>query len=378
MTGVLAGRYQVINPLGSGGFGQTFLARDRHLPGQPPCVVKQFKPQLNNPDSFDTAKRLFDLEAQILYKLGGHDRIPTLLAHFEQDGEFYLVQEYVEGQPLDRELVPGRRFPEDRVSALLAEILDVLAFVHQNRVIHRDLKPANLIRRGSDGRIVLIDFGAVKDVGAKMADPDGRSNLTVAIGSPGYMPGEQQASRPQFSSDIYAVGLIALQALSGLHPRSLPQTEDGEFCCAALAPQISVAPPLAAVIDRMVRYDYRERYRDAAEALRAFSPLPSSDAPTHNLSEASTVFAPRPQPDRPARSPTAPRAGISPDFKRRCRRSLLQIIGPFADFLIEDVLAERPNLTPEQLVETLVAEIPDRRQAEEFRRDIAGRGEGEQ
>ncbi|MEW6493571.1 MAG: serine/threonine-protein kinase [Cyanobacteriota bacterium] len=300
METTLAGHYQVVEPLGMGGFGQTFLARDNHLPGNPLCVVKQLKPKNNDSTTLATAKRLFNREAEILYRLGNHDQIPRLLAHFEQDNEFYLVQDYIEGQPLDQELANRKKLSETSVIRLLRDTLEVLAFVHQQNVIHRDIKPANLIRRNTDGKIVLIDFGAVKEVRNQVVNPHGQTSLSVAIGSPGYMPSEQQAFRPQFSSDIYAVGMVCLQALTGLSPKKLPQdTERGEFSCALLSEECdriplryrtSISPGLAAILDKMVRYDYRQRYKNASEALRAVEQLFEQEEP--DSEENSTLIAP--------------------------------------------------------------------------------------
>ncbi|HEY9650140.1 MAG TPA: AAA-like domain-containing protein [Coleofasciculaceae cyanobacterium] len=274
MDTILAGHYQIIEHLSGGGFGQTFLAKDTHLPGHPLCVVKQLKPRVSNPDALATAKRLFDREAQTLYKLGNFDQIPRLLAHFEQEGEFYLVQEFIEGQPLNRELAEHRQLTEAAVIAILQDILQVLAFVHQQQVIHRDIKPANLIRRSRDGKIVLIDFGAVKEVGSSIASIHGQMSLTVVVGSPGYMPSEQLAGKPHFSSDIYAVGMVGLQALTGLSPGELPKDyHTGEFSCFLFQDRTPVSPGLSAVLDKMVRYDYRQRYQDATEALQALEEL---------------------------------------------------------------------------------------------------------
>jgi serine/threonine protein kinase len=270
METTLAGHYQVIKPLGMGGFGQTFLAKDTHLPGNPYCVVKQLKPRNTDSATLATAHRLFEREAEILYRLGEHNQIPRLLAHFEQDEQFYLVQEYIDGQPLDQELAVRKRLSETSVMRLLHDILQVLAFVHQQNVIHRDIKPANLIRRHKDGKIILIDFGAVKQVRNASQQTHNQTSQTISIGSPGYMPSEQQASHPHFSSDIYALGMVCLQALTGLSPRKLPQdTLTGEFCCAMVRQQVAISPKLAAILDKMVRYDYRQRYKNATEALQA-------------------------------------------------------------------------------------------------------------
>jgi serine/threonine protein kinase/GTPase SAR1 family protein len=274
MGAVLTGRYHLVRRLGSGGFGQTFLAHDNHLPGQPICVVKQLKPRSSDPRSLEIAKRLFDLEAQTLYRLGTHPQIPQLLAHFEQAGEFYLVQDYVEGMSLNRVLAQRRQLREAEVIALMWGILQVLAFVHQQNVIHRDIKPSNLIWRKSDRKIVLIDFGAVKQVSTHILDRANQTSFTVAIGSPGYMPVEQHSSQPRFSSDIYAVGMLALQALTGISPGELPtDPQTGEFHCALLGDSLTIRPDLAVILNTMVRYDHRQRYQNAADALRSLAQL---------------------------------------------------------------------------------------------------------
>lgn len=271
----LGGRYKLISQLGVGGFGRTFLAEDLHLPGHPRCVIKHLKPQSKNDDTLQMARRCFNVEAQVLYHLGSHNQIPQLLAHFEDGQEFYLAQEFIEGEPLTRELAEGKRWSQGRVVVLIKDVLQVLTFVHQQQVIHRDLKPPNLIRRRHDRKIVLIDFGAVKQVSLPDADPDtGLTNLTISIGTQGYMPNEQLAGKPKFCSDVYAVGVLAVQMLTGIHPRHLAEDTNGEVDWHDQAPQVS--PELAEVLDQMIRYDFRERYVDAAEALAALEALPAS------------------------------------------------------------------------------------------------------
>ena len=219
---VISGRYQINQNLGSGGFGQTFLAEDLQLPDHQKCVVKQLKPATNDVFVLQIASRLFETEAWILHKLGSHDRIPRLLAHFEEDHEFYLVQELIEGYDLTLELMPTDRSVDDypigrmnqaQAIAFLIDVLETLTFVHQQGAIHRDIKPANLMRRHADGKLVLIDFGAVKQVGTTNAIAS-----TVAIGTEGYMPNEQAIGKPRPCSDLYAVGMIAIQGLTGVPP----------------------------------------------------------------------------------------------------------------------------------------------------------------
>jgi len=265
----LASRYKIVKHLGAGGFGQTFLAQDTQLPGKPLCVVKQLKPQSNDPYTLQVARRLFDTEAKILYKLGDYDQIPRLLAHFEENREFYLVQQFIEGEELSQEMTRGQRWSEVQVIALLQDILKTLAFVHQENVIHRDLKPANLIRRRMDGKIVLIDFGAVKEIIPKSTNSVGQSGFTVGIGTLGYMPSEQANGKPKLSSDVYAVGVIAIQALTGLDPGRGQLPEDSKTGEIIWRNYAQVNPKLANVLDKMVRHDFRQRYPSAAEALQA-------------------------------------------------------------------------------------------------------------
>jgi eukaryotic-like serine/threonine-protein kinase len=275
---ILGGRYQIVQQLGSGGFGQTFMAQDLHLPGHPFCALKQLKPQVKGPQDLQAAERLFEKEAQALYQLGNHPQIPRLLAHFEENKKFYLVQELIEGQSLEVELKQKCLWSDAQVTAFLNDLLGTLAFIHEHRVIHRDLKPSNLIRRQSDGRIVVIDFGAVKQVGTQLSAFPSTMSHTITVGTHGYMPNEQLAGRPQFSSDVYAVGMIAVQALTGQHPTAIyPHDQTGELDWHGLAPFSN--PDLVAFLDYLLRYDFRSRYVNAGEALLALQSL-STGHPT--------------------------------------------------------------------------------------------------
>ena len=261
----LRSRYKIIKKLGSGGFGDTYLAIDIDLPGNPHCVVKHLRSQNFDSEVFPVAKNLFEREAEFLYRLGEHDRIPRLYAHFEEEGEFYLVQEFIEGTDLSEEILSGKPWTEEKTIQLLQEILDILVFVHQKNVIHRDIKPANIIRRKLDSKLVLIDFGAVKSVTTLSIDPQGKTNLTVAIGSPGYMPSEQSNGRPKLASDIYAVGMLGIQALTGVNPNELKEDpETGEIIWRDRASQVS--DRFADVLDTMIRDHFSQRYQNASEA----------------------------------------------------------------------------------------------------------------
>lgn len=263
---LLDGRYLVIQVLGAGGFGQTYLAQDTRRPGNPICVVKHLKPASSDPNFLQVARRLFNSEAETLEHLGQHDQIPRLLAYFEEEQEFYLVQEFVDGHTLTTELL-GRRWTEAQVIQMLEEILVIMEFIHSQGVIHRDVKPDNLIRRTSDNKIVLVDFGAVKQVRTQMANTPAVMSATVAVGTPGYMPSEQGRGQPRPNSDIYALGIIGIQALTGLLPLQFQEdAQTGEIIWQHLVP---VSPGLAAILTKMVRYHFKDRYQSATEALQA-------------------------------------------------------------------------------------------------------------
>ncbi|BAY13703.1 serine/threonine-protein kinase [Calothrix sp. NIES-2098] len=262
---ILKNRFQIVKLLARGGSGDTYLAIDLDLPGQPHCVVKHFYPKHPHPAVVPIAKNLFDREAESLYELGNnHNQIPTLFAHFHEDGDFYLVQEFIDGYDLTQEIVRGKPLREEVVFNLLKDILEVLVFVHQHNIIHRDIKPQNIMRRHSDRKIVLIDFGSIKKVGIRGA------TLTISVGTPGYMPSEQAKGKPRLSSDIYAVGMIGIQALTGLMPEQLQEDPDtGEVIWRDKA---QVSDRLADVLDKMVRERHNQRYQSAAEALQALIP----------------------------------------------------------------------------------------------------------
>ncbi|AFY50419.1 hypothetical protein Nos7524_4674 [Nostoc sp. PCC 7524] len=269
----LAGRYEIIKLLGGGGFAVTYLARDNFQPSKPLCVVKQLRPNQTETRVIE----FFEKEAAILERLGKHPQIPQLLAHFNQDQNLYIVQEFIEGQDLSREIFSGKRLSEGYVTKLLQDALEILSFVHQQGVIHRDIKPQNLMRR-QDGKIILIDFGAVKELGTLMINSQGEINSSVVIGTPGYMSYEQYRGKPCFGSDIYALGVMAIQALTGVLPSELEEdSQTGEIIWQN---RVQVSNHLAEVLTKMVRHHFSMRYLNATEALQALisvtAPLPAT------------------------------------------------------------------------------------------------------
>lgn len=292
---VLAGHYKITQALSSGGFGQTFLSEDTHIPGNPVCVVKQLKPLNMSPQGLALAQRLFEQEARILTQLGQEcDQIPNLLAYFTEDEEFYLAQEYIEGKTLDKELLPGAQWTESKVVELLQGVLPILTFIHSKGVIHRDIKPANLIRRQRDGKLVLIDFGAIKAVQEQVtAEIDPTVATGTRIGTQGYAPTEQGRGKPRPNSDLYALGMVGIQALTGRSPSQLDEdSQTGEIVWEHLS---SASSRLKAILSQMTRYHFKDRYQSASEALQAIQQL---NQPAQTV--AATDFIPTPIPTQAA------------------------------------------------------------------------------
>ncbi len=283
---LLAGRYQVLQVLGAGGFGQTYITEDLHLPGQPKCVLKHLRPANTSPELLAVARKLFQKEAETLQQLGSHDQIPRLLAYFEENREFFLVQEYIVGHTLTAELGTNQRWTESAIQRLLREVLTILEFVHGRGVIHRDVKPDNIMRRDADGKLVLIDFGAIKQVRNQQYSQFGEVTKTISIGTPGYMPLEQAGGTPRPSSDLYALGMICVQALTGRHPTELTEDEaTGELQWQHL---VNLSPLLAAFITKITSYHFKDRYVTAHEALQALQQLNSGINPTLSQNTTST------------------------------------------------------------------------------------------
>jgi eukaryotic-like serine/threonine-protein kinase len=280
---LLQSRYYLTEALGQGAFGHTYKAQDRSYRTNPLCVVKHLKP--DNPDRavLQIARNFFTKEADTLERLGRHSNlIPSLLDRFEEGGEFFIVQEWIDGNPLSHEVTIGNKLTQSATIELLKQILEPLVFCHGERVIHRDLKPENIMRRHADGKLVLIDFGAVKQLTRTTLLT--QSQPTISIGTPGFMPGEQFHGRPSYASDVYAVGSIGIFAMTGIHPAQVecdPSTQEIEW-----QDKCNPTDAFAAVLTQMVKRLPIDRFRDASAALAALNSLcnsPSTPYPSSSL-----------------------------------------------------------------------------------------------
>ncbi|MEH1831902.1 MAG: serine/threonine-protein kinase [Nostoc sp.] len=310
---MLDGRYVPMKLLGRGGFGAAFLARDRRIPGMRQCVVKQFQPTGNlTLTQLQQAQLMFEREAEVLAQLGNdHEQIPDLFAFFpvivnslqpgQQDQFFYLVQEYINGQNLEEELVQNGKFSEQQVLEVLQEILKVLKFVHDRGIIHRDIKPSNIMRR-RDGKLFLLDFGAVKQVTNAAL---GSAASSTGIYSMGFAPPEQMAGGQVFpSTDLYALAITLITLLTNQEAVQLFDAYSNQW---KWRTQVSVNPRLADILDKMLLPAANQRFQSAQEVLDALNSQPL--APTQ-LNSPSVTLPPQPpkgsSPVVPRRPPTQP------------------------------------------------------------------------
>lgn len=272
---MLRSRYRVKKILGKGGFGATFLASDVSLPGNPLCVIKQLRPSTTDPNLLQMAGELFEREAETLGRIGNHPQIPSLRNYFQETKQFYLVQDFVQGHNLQQEIKKNGPFSEAGVEQFLSEILPIIDYIHVEGVIHRDIKPANLIRRAQDKKLVLIDFGAVKnkvDAAAAKNTSEHTALTSFAVGTPGFAPPEQMAMRPVYASDVYALGVTCIYLLTGKAPKDLgynPNTGEMEW-----RKEINISDHLASVLEKMLEVSVRHRYQRSEDVLRALELKP--------------------------------------------------------------------------------------------------------
>jgi serine/threonine protein kinase len=292
---ILRNRYRPVKSLGGGGFGKTYLAEDTDKLNEK-CVIKQFAPQVQETAVLQKATELFEQEARRLQQLGEHPQIPTLLAYFQEDSRLYLVQQFIDGQNLLKELQQQGTFSEGKIRDLLQDLLNIIKVVHQQKVIHRDIKPENIIQRG-DGKIVLIDFGASKQLTKTVMTAQG-----TTIGSFGYAPLEQMQDGEAYpASDLYSLGATCFHLLSGIHPWQLWKSQGyGWVRNWRQHLQQGVSKELGQILDKLLQEEYQQRYQSVGEVLQDlnFQPVivtPVSPLPSTIISNSPASISTAPQ-----------------------------------------------------------------------------------
>jgi eukaryotic-like serine/threonine-protein kinase len=271
---LLKDRYRAISFLDSGGMSRNFLAIDTDMPQEKRCVVKQFFPApqvLDDIEAFEKSIELFQREGAQLDRLGADStQIPQLFAYLEQERRFYLIQEFIDGQNLLKELDKNGAYSEVKIRQLLDDLLPILKYVHDSGVIHRDIKPENIMRRNT-GELVLIDFGMSKHLNSTVM-----SRGTTG-GTMGYAPPEQiRAGVAYPASDIYALGATCIHLLTDITPDRLYDFMTNKWIWRQeLATQErEIDEQLAVAIDRMLMNEVQDRHQSIACIIAALASPP--------------------------------------------------------------------------------------------------------
>ena len=286
---ILNHRYRITREIGRGGFGITYLAEDQ-TNANSLCVVKQLNPY--NAE-ISTAKRLFQREAETLKELKTAEQIPDFVEYFEEDSNYYIVQEYILGKTLDTLI--NENWDSESLSRFLWDVLSVLEKLHKNNIIHRDIKPANLIKSDLNSKIVVIDFGAVKQLNISQNNTNSSQENQVLnqptatkIATAEYAPREQKQGKPLLNSDIYALGMTALQLVTKISPIAIKRNNQDNIILDR--PFNNIDPPLLAILNKMVKNDHKKRYQSASEVLKAIDSR-SKEPPTHIIHSSQPKFS---------------------------------------------------------------------------------------
>ncbi|PSN12394.1 hypothetical protein C7293_20355 [filamentous cyanobacterium CCT1] len=367
----IGGRYIVQRVLGQGGFGRSYLVEDSQRFGEA-CVLKEFFPTKKTANNLQKALDLFKREAKTLYQLD-HPQVPKFLACFTQRNRLFIVQEYIDGVPYSQ-LIKQRRqqdsqFSEAEVIQWLMQMLQVLDYLHRLNIVHRDISPDNIMYCRDRNLPVLIDFGLVSDaistlLSGEATSPDEAQPATM-VGKFGYSPPEQiQLGQCFPCSDLYALGVTAIVLLTGRYPRDLIDRDSLEWRWRSY---VSLSPALADILTQLVQQKPKARFQSAAEVVQRLTPLVAAVAPSSPL----VVEPSWGQSVNRSESPTAADPSTvselhDPSFIETCRHELARCIGPMASVIVEEMIDQYPQATPEEFVDILASQLSNGRQATDF------------
>ncbi|WP_341530685.1 serine/threonine-protein kinase [Nostoc sp. UHCC 0302] len=310
---VLQNRYRIIQILGQGGFGRTYLAEDQRRFNEL-CAIKELISTATEASAWEKAQELFGREAATLYQIE-HPQVPKFRERFEQDQRLFLVVDYVAGKTyrtlLSDRLAVGQTFTQAEVLQLLRSLLPVLEHIHSRGIIHRDISPENIILRDSDAKPVLIDFGVVKELATRLLSPDSTRPVTT-VGKLGYSPSEQmQTGQAYPSSDLYALAVTAIVLLTGKEPSELFDEHELTWNWQRWA---RVNPRFALVLNRMLNRLPSDRYQNALDVAQALQAVDQPPIITPEVSNLQTIAVgrspnsvpPSTSPKRRAPAPVVP------------------------------------------------------------------------
>ncbi|MCS6812119.1 MAG: tetratricopeptide repeat protein [Cyanobacteria bacterium] len=291
---ILNNRYRIIDNFSAGMFGQTYLAEDISFPDPRKCIVRRLQIYSKGSEVLKYIHDMLRATLESLSAVNNHDQIPSVLDYFDGEDSFYLVEEYIDGHPLSEELEPHKPLDEPYVIEIMCDALKTLAFMHSHLVIHQCIQPTTLIRRHSDNKLVLTGSGMIRKISGQLLESQTQPYQHLMMHpSTTYIPIEQLNGHPQFSSDIYALGMVAIQALSGLPVNVLSRikhqngTLDEQL---SWQNRVNASPALVRILERMVHPDHMRRYQTANEVLHDLEALATTKLPSESIKSSEDVL----------------------------------------------------------------------------------------
>jgi len=323
----LNGRYQVIEILTAKLWTRTYLAQDLHRPSQPDCVVYHLKTIPIVPNYRIAIRDLFAREASILEQLGTHPQIPSFLDWFEDEHGFYVAQEFVSGRPLSLDLVPEQGWQPEQVLQFLKSVLEPLAWTHRHGSVHGNLKPENLLRL-DNGQIMAIDFSSMGMLQQTLMAAHGLFVPPRTAAQQGYQPLEQLQGLTCAASDVYAVGMIAVQALTGVKPVDFQvDSESVKILWQEHLPESSsrLQQQLIPILETMIQWDLPRRYANAHQVLLALEEVTPVSVPVSSGVAMSPAIAKAAHVERVIELPPVVEPTISRDTAEATDHSVVTI-----------------------------------------------------
>jgi len=264
---IIGDQYKIKKQLNSDTFEYNYLGEDLENKTDYNLV------QIQQLQSRYLVEKRFNNQINTLQLLNDNPHIPKLLNSFCENGQLFLIQEFIEGVSLE-EIIRKKVMKEKEVILLLNHLLNILLFIHSHNIIHRNITPSNILKKRESQDIILLNFSCVKEIvnqSLNFDNPNTKNFYTQVIGTAAYMPPEQYNGKPRFASDIYGLGKTIIYTLTGKQPLELDNLKrDYDYDWDKFA---TISPPLITILNKMIESDYKKRYQSVEEVLTDLKPL---------------------------------------------------------------------------------------------------------
>ncbi|NCO75252.1 MAG: protein kinase [Cyanobacteria bacterium] len=288
---ILENKYRIIQKLGKGGFSRTYLVENIQE-NRKHYLLKEFLPNHNNKTEFNQKSlELFYQEASILSKLN-HPQIPKFLDWFQENNNFFIVQEYIKGdnywQLLCKRKREQRLFSEAEIIQWFKDLLPLINYLHENKIIHRDISPDNIIYSTEINKPVLIDFGGVKQKMTEIINHGYEEIKGTIIGKIGYSAPEQFKGQCYENSDIYALGVTGLVLLTGKEPELLFNSYSRKQ---SWVQDLNISDQFKLIFEKILKEYPDERYASAMDVLNEINKIGTlNNQPQQSIGSEKTIL----------------------------------------------------------------------------------------